>query len=290
MSINYTISNYVTTYDNTKCSGWSFTPLITGTQLGGFVYANPTNVTFAAHIKNFIEPCAGAHYYAQAPFCSNYQSASMTVNLSEVQVNRANGKRNAYICLGFVSEGSTFRHADIGLQYAGNNRWEVFAWGQNVSKTSDIPWTWSKGQGLAFTNGETVKVDIAISKSGNNHILSCDFYVGSTLKASCTTSHAVGQMFDEDSGGPRVRFVRFMSLVPNNLTNPGAYDDADGSYLNGRIRNLKLGGATWDYSKIQYAWSIQEANITDLKLSILNATSIGTDADSINILHNVQTH
>ncbi len=95
MSTYYDKSQYSQEFDNKDGSGWPYCNLVAN--VNGFIYANPKGITFGNHIKNFIEPCAGAHYYAQGYFTNNYQSASMTVNLSEVEIDRKD-KRNGYIC------------------------------------------------------------------------------------------------------------------------------------------------------------------------------------------------
>ena len=221
MSTNYTISQYDTKYDNITGSGWRYSPLIPGTSINGFIYANPTDVTFAAHIKNFIEPCAGAHYYAQGFFNSNYRSASMTVNLNEVEIYRASNKRNGYICLGFVSNGSLYRHSDIGLgcteDYTVGNykrgKWKAFVWGSSTTG-GDVPWVWTYGQNYEFHYTDTVRIEMVITVNGNTHRADCNFYANNNQVANCYINTTAGQMFDVDSGGPKVRFVRFMSLVP----------------------------------------------------------------------------
>ncbi len=302
MSTNYTITQYDTRYDNVTGSGWRYSPLIPGTNVNGFIFANPTNVTFAAHIKNFIEPCAGAHYYAQTDYPSGYVVASMTVNLNEVEVYRGNSSiRNGYICLGIVTNGNQYKNADIGLRCMTDytygdkkiGKWTPYAWGPDYyNQNSDINFTWTTGSmNQTFTDLSTVKVTIEISVVGGGHKMECSFYEGNTLVAKCHVITSVNQMFDVTGSVPNVRFVRFMSLVPiETREEAGTKDNADGSYLKGAIRNLKLGNTTWDVNKIKFAWSVQDNNIVDLKLSNLNTTSIGTDADSIYLIHNVQTH
>lgn len=289
MSKNNIFSQMSTQFDNYDGSGWRYVNIVDN--VSGFIYANPEGVTFAQHIKNFIEPYAGAHYYAQGFYTTSYQTASMTVNLSEVEIDRKNN-RNGYICLGFVSGGSTYQHADIGLGCTNNkvengvNRgeWRAYAWG------TGIEWEWEFGENYLFHYTDTVRVKITITTANSKHKITCDFYAGNSTTevqaARCWFEKPVGQIFLAQNGQPIVRFVRFMSLVPVI----GGTDSADNSYLKGVIRNLKLNDATWDYTKIQHAWSVQDDNINDLKLSILGNTSIATNADSIHIYHDTSVH
>ncbi len=203
--------------------------------------------------------------------------------------------------LGIVTEGSTYKHADIGLGCTKNkmengvNRgeWRAYAWGSYKvgNNLYNIDWNWDFGENYLFHYTDTVRVDVTISVSSGIHRIQCDFYAFNTHAARCYFETVAGQMFSVVNNLPMVRFVRFMSLVPiETLEELGTKDDLDYSFLKGAIRNLKLGNVTWDVSKIQHAWSVQTENISDLKLSVLNATSIGTDADSIHIYHDTQTH
>ncbi len=296
MSTNNILSQMSTEFDEIKESGWRYTNLID--RVNGFIYANPIDVKFKDHIKTFIEPYAGAHYYAQGFDTTTYQSASMTVNLSEVEIDRKNA-RNGFICLGIVTGGSKYKHADIGLACSNNkvengvNRgeWRAYTWGSwtdNNGDKHDIEWDWDFGYNYLFHYTDTVRVNITISITGGMHKIKCDFYAGNSTTevqaASCSFITSPGEMFPVEGGQPKVRFVRFISLVPLNS------DNRDYSYLKGTIRNLKLNGATWDYTKIQYAWSVQDDNINDIKISILGNTSIATNVDSIHIYHDTEVH
>lgn len=194
--------------------------------------------------------------------------------------------------MGFVSGGSLYQHADIGLGCSNNkiengvNRgeWRAYAWG------TGIVWEWDFGKDYLFHYTDTVRVEISITASNGNHKITCDFYASNATTevqaARCWFEKPVGQIFPVENGMPKVRFVRFMSLVPLI----GEPDSMDTSYLKATIRNLKLNAATWDYTKIQYAWSVQDDNINDLKISILGNTSIATNVDSIHIYHDTEVH
>lgn len=102
MSINNILDQMSTQFDETKGSGWRYTNLIDS--VNGFIYANPTNVKFKDHIKNFIEPYAGAHYYAQGFDSTTYQTASMTVNLSEVEIDRKVQEMDIFVWALYLAE------------------------------------------------------------------------------------------------------------------------------------------------------------------------------------------
>lgn len=77
-----------------------------------------------------------------------------------------------------------------------------------------------------------------------------------------------------------------MSLVPLSATT----DDADNTTMEATMTNFKLGSRSWDKSLIEYAWSVQGANIENLKIGNLTPSTVGTNADYIKINHRYQLH
>ena len=58
--------------------------------IGCYMYKSvygSTPHTFSDHIRGFVEPNAGAHYYVQSANSTNFSGAKLTVNLSNVTVD-----------------------------------------------------------------------------------------------------------------------------------------------------------------------------------------------------------
>jgi len=297
MSTKITKSQYSSNYDNIT----SGTYFVKG-DLGGHIYKSYESITgrYAAykdHIKDYVEANVGAHYYVHGPYTTNYSSASGTVDLDEISLN--NPSRSAYISMGIIVCGSKFSSIDIGLINKNNNGWQPC-----ILETSDVgaklstP-TYSPSSINAYEKFKTslypsVKyctIDISVSKSNGNDILKCTYtYKNSNMKAigswTITYTQKAGELFESGYSKPAVRFTRFISLVPS--TGNGTNDDADNSYLNAGISNLKLNSSNWTASQIDYAWSVQGANITELKISTLSGST--SNADSIKIKHQYQLH
>ncbi|HBR31708.1 MAG TPA: hypothetical protein DD733_06455 [Clostridiales bacterium] len=83
-----------------------------------------------------------------------------------------------------------------------------------------------------------------------------------------------------------LRFTRFMSMVPRS--GKLSDDDADETYLFGVMRDLRLDGTNWTEDRLDYAWSVQGANILDLQISGLGGNPLGDDVDYINLVHRYQ--
>ncbi|HAN21061.1 MAG: hypothetical protein A2Y15_07695 [Clostridiales bacterium GWF2_36_10] len=262
--------------------------LVTGgmvvySNVGVYVYKNST--IYANHIKGFTEPYAGAHYYVQSSYSNTYSSASATVDLSSIQINQRNSLgtvvRNAYICLGYVT---AYRTMDIGLANTGNG-WCAYAWGPSATPVI------TTNMGVVDSTATTVTFSISVSRVSGKDITEGNFTFKNSSGVTVLTSYVkysetAGNVFTVSGNKPNVRFVRFMSLVPFYDT----LDDMDNTYLNATISNCKLGNTNWSDSLIEYAWSVQGANINILKISTLTAESAGTNADYIEIIHRYQLH
>lgn len=259
-------------------------------QVGGYIYKNAAGQTFKDHIKGCLEVNAGAHYYVQSQYSANYAVATARIDLSKVSVNvKKNGvvKRHGFLSLSIVSEGTKAFQCDIGLGHYGNG------W---------MPITYCKGQrpdtgsgtfGLEVPlDNQNAVVDITytVSKTAAQDKIVGVFKVGSQTVAQVTYTAKAGELFRNggttSSPKPLVRFVRFMSLVPLSATT----DDADNTTMEATMTNFKLGSRSWDKSLIEYAWSVQGANIESLKIGNLTPSTVGTNADYIKINHRYQLH
>lgn len=267
-----------------------------------------TKVPYGEHIKHFIELNAGAHYYVMSAYSDQYKTASMRVKLSELLCNPAHN-RTGYVSLALISTGTRMWQCDIGLAYrldgAARQGWYASSWAKDHTGTDGIvpegkPMNfYAKGYDATskLTSADTVEIVISVKRANGYD------YVGGTIyKVSSTGERTVfamiqyrgleGEFFEPNLAAPKVRFARFMSLVPNNSNcHTGECSDfADRSKLKGIIRDCKIDGQPWDKSKIAYAWSMQGANIKTLKIGQLTSESIGSDADECEILHTTETH
>lgn len=255
---------------------------------------------FSSHIKSFVEPNAGGHYYAHSYYGSTYQSASCRIPLSQCSVANLAGIRRACISLSVHSFGPIFTHCDIGLGNDGNG-WFPICWCEGFFDANG-----NKAAGTNFYHTGTIAVHASPSDPftvlpGTNNVnvqaevghTSTVDYIRATFTYNGETGTVAfdvpsGQMFQLVNNVPEATFIRFMSLIP--LNQDGTHDNADGSALSAVIDTLRLGSTTWDASKVQYAWLMQKDNTPDVRISNIRSSTIGADADYVHIYHTVQTH
>lgn len=301
MSVKIEKSQFSSQYDNVTSGEY----YIYGS-LGGYIYKSyesmfGASAAYKDHIKPLAEANVGAHYYVQSPYSTNYSSASATIDFNSVELTHAN--RNAYISLGIITEGSKYYSFDIGFTYdvTTDNGSEVgwvpcaIAHG-GTTPTPTISCTDSTVNGIwkfyknKYLNVRYCDIKIEVSKTSENDIVTVTYTYRSdtsTLEQCILTyKFNAGAMFTSSSSDPKLRFMRFISLVPSS--GDGTKDDKDNSVLAANLSNLKLGSSNWTASQIDYAWSVQGANITKLKISTLSGTT--ANADSIRIYHQYQLH
>lgn len=270
--------------------------------MGGYIYKSYESILgrsqyYKDHIKSLVEANVGAHYYVQSPYTTSYSKASGTIKLTEVSENCKT--RSAFISMGIVTGGTLFSSVDVGMINKANAGWQpcVLAtsdsganWGiptfepASITKFSDF--SVNKYTGVVYCT-----IDIEVSKTSVKDRLICTYTYKNSSKstiASCkmTYEKSIGTLYESGYSTPCVRFTRFASLVPAN--NDPTKDDADGSYLNANISDLKLNSSNWTASQIDYAWSVQGANILELNISTLSGST--SNADSIKIKHQYQLH
>lgn len=286
MSVVYSPSQYSSACDNVTTG--PYTNLVGS--VGGYIYKNAAGQTFKDHIKGCIEVNAGAHYYVQSDY-ECHTSASTRIDLSKVSINPQS--RNGFISLSMVMGGSKANQCDVGLGYM-NGSWRPTKWCKDVQNSTSsntvgltpaASGTFGLDQPLSNQKA-IVDVTITVSATASTEKIVGSFKVGSAEVARVTYTGAAGDFFvyHWSKKKPLVRFVRFMSLVPLSKSQ----DDRDYSTLEGTISNLKLDGNTWDASGIEYAWSVQGANIESLKISTISPSSVGSNADYIKINHRYQ--
>lgn len=271
--------------------------------LGGYIYKSYESITgrnakYKDHIKSLVEANNGAHYYVQGPYTTKYSKASGTINLSNVSVSGS--RRSAYISMGIITCGTNFSSVDIGLINKNGAGWQPAivatsdngtAWEVDEFSPSTIK-QFSDFRVSKYSNVKYCTIDIEVSKSNGYDVLVCTYTyknsAGTTI-ATCKVTYRkkAGTLYESGYSKPAVRFTRFISLVPTN--EGGICDDADESYLNAGISDLKLNSSNWTASQIDYAWSVQGLNITELKISTF-VSGNASNADSIKIKHHYQLH
>lgn len=282
MSVVYDRSQFSSACDNITTGPYSN---IVGS-VGGYIYKNAAGQTFKDHIKGCLEVNAGAHYYVQSPY-DCYASASARIDLSKASIDPKD--RNGYISLSMVMAGQKAGQCDIGLGYL-DGKWQPVKWCRDIRVTGSVaglPETSSSGLWTPLANqNAVVDITITISSTSTTETFTGVFKIGNDEIAHVTYSGDRGDFFAYhwSQNKPLVRFVRFMSLVPQDPSE----DDKDFSTMEGEIENLKINGSNWNADRIEYAWSVQGANIESLKISNLATSSIAQNADYIKINHRYQ--
>ena len=187
MSVKITKDQYSTQYDNITSGVF-------------YLYAK-----FKDHIKPVSECNTGAHYYVQAPYTTNYNSASATVDFNSVSVTPKD--RNAYISLGLVTDGSSkFFSFDIGLTYDKTKGWVSYAIAHggtapepevNCSDSSVTKiWQFYKNN---YSGARYCDIRIDVSKTSSNDIVKVTYAYrsASVTLATCILTYRfkAGELF-----------------------------------------------------------------------------------------------
>lgn len=269
-------------------------------------------------LRSFVEPNAGAHYYAYSPFGATYSKASIQIPLSEATVsglsykienNRAINRR-ACISMGLLRDEANVSVKgafDIGIvrdakrgggwypkcSIPTNSALTVTLENVVISDTESCIYLSSTG---------TLVIEYSVGCTGttssSKESLKCIFKVDGAKVASLEATCLRGKMFTYPSATattPNVSFVRFMSLIP--LSNNGATDDADKTALSAALHDVSLYTTSgtkvvWDASKIQHAWVMQKNNAPRVCISNIRSgtETIGAAYDYANLYHQYQTH
>lgn len=263
------------------------------------------NAIFNQFIRGRVNPNVGGYYYAYAYQNEGYVEASGRIPLAQCSVSKIAGKRRAYVSMGVLCNGSTYRFFDVGVANDGYG-WYPYVHGMNV-------YTYDVAQQKYVLNGDiqyfhTGNLAVKTNRLESGAILPGSGAVTLKLEAGVYTDRdyvrftytcgsltgtiafnaAKGTMHTRSNNKPVVRFYRFMSLVP--LTGNGENDGADSSGLSAAIDTLKLGTATWDAAKIQHAYASQIENVKSLMVSTLTPECISANQDYCYICHDTPTH
>ncbi len=284
------------------------------TKVDGYVYKN--KVPFRDHIKMFLEPYAGAHYYLQSDYLTTNKRVSAKVDLNDVDESGiySSTGRNAYISLGLISEGTRIQQCDFGLLNDGYG-WTLGTYSKGYARTEKEIEQYRR-EIQACQNTKFMKEDgiitITLEVTTSREIDAEDekYIIVGTISSesgkeekftyysnddvSNSSSDSSGEFFYYQDGEPCLRFMRFMSLVPKADTNLPEDDDRDWSTLKATMYDFTINGEPWTEDKVDYAWSVQGANIRDLKLG--GITENGSNdlnkgmCDSIEIYHRYDIH
>ena len=243
-------------------------------------------VTFGNHIRDAVEPYAGAHYYLRSRYSDNYNSVSCKVNLNYVVLDRGSGIRNAFLSLGIVSDGTNMKQCDFGLgNFYNKSGWRTATYSKKWGTEEANDYEVVTGDFINDVFSGIVTITISNESTSNKDILMCTV-ADSSKSVEIKYEATAGTYFVRNAAGNAcLRFVRFMSLVPQDETE----DDMDNSILEASMYDFKLNNSTWQATDIEHAWSVQGANITNLELA--NITSNGSSyhtADYIRIFHQYQ--
>ena len=266
------------------------------------IYSGST-ATFDTYIRNKIELNVGGYYYAYGYEGTTYQSATCRVPLSQCNVGNMS-KRRACVSIGIGTTGSKYSFVDVGLCNDGNG-WAPTCWcrgffdeygavksGNKLYRAGDIAIHASGTDPFTILNGtDPVTIKVEAGTTDKLDYVRVEYtYQGKT--GSIAFDVPKGDMHTLVNGKPKVRFYRFMSLIPRKSQNEDgtSNDDADRSGLSAVMDNLKLGTVNWTADKVQHAYSAQYQNIPDLRISNIRSSTIGTNADYAHIYHTVQTH
>lgn len=280
--------------------------------IGSYIYRSYEGgviVPYWKHIKPFTEMNSGGHYYVMSEYSHSHSIATARVKLSEATCLRA-GNRNGFISLSIYTGQEPMSQCDIGIGYLDGNQgegWYPSSWSRDMSNKTDVvnitPDS-STGFEVGYTKGtkitaSEIEIEIEVKKSGGYDWVYGRIYkvVGGNREsspfASITYRGVNGNFFPTNYTTPHVRFTRFMSLVPlDEYCERDVYctDYADGSWLNGTMRDCKIDGKTWNKDKIAFAWSVQGANIQTLQIGDITGKATDAGIDIIKIREDVNTH
>lgn len=310
-----TIPNVVNTavYSNVKIPA-----LIVRTQKDSTYAAHE----YTGHIRGFMEPNAGAHYYIESEYGTRYQKMSCIVDLSKVKVYTKNNKRHAFISFTMVTEGNKLHMADIGLaNFTGSaSDWFITSHAPTVSTSEEFVMasgSYGYGEGKKIPTNTKVKMEYFVERTSTKDRVTGRFLDASTNQefAKIVYEGNVGDLFISGTTTPRWRCKRFMSLVPIYNTvpaNPDAaaldgFDVADGTYLEATMEDLRLytsatatSGTVWgdgtgsnslNKGDVCYAWLVQTNNIPAVNLMMFSGSGTSlTCKDYISIKHATETH
>jgi hypothetical protein len=265
------------------------------------VYVYKTTGRFNDHVE--IEPNAGAHYYVQTKSSSDYSKADGQMVLPKLKLETiGNRNRIAVMSLAVVTD---FGVVDMGIENEGNGWfpyfYAVFFKPYEQFASWQDPYTYGKRPFPASATRVEFSIEAKIANGQDMAIVTLTPYgpEGERIEKATTLQFSVtrGRLYDAERPIPTLRFQRFMSLLPA-VYSRCAFGDAwdvndftsmtDAKFTDLRLHHREEGLQVWNMQdgRIEYAWSVQTANILEPLLISAN----GQGADSISILHQYNYH
>jgi len=263
------------------------------------IYVYKSIAKFEKHIKGFLEPNAGAHYYVQTKYSSDYWNAIGIMDLRRIRIKVDNdvGNRAAILSLNVLANKGG---VDIGVQNKGDG-WFAYFYAPFLDKSDEsYPYNQDYSRNDAkYRSAKVVRFSIDAKIQGGNDTVTGYFrFYGKksrrTKKRRLIGKEKLqfyvpeGELYSVDGNGhPILRFTRFMSLVP--LLPDG--DVADYTYMrNARLTGLQLyhrrhGYQVWNMDRIDFAWSVQTANIRGLQIAFRDK-----GIDRVSLYHSYDYH
>jgi hypothetical protein len=186
------------------------------------VYVYKSIAPFEEHIKGFVELYAGAHYYAQTKYSSDYWNAIGNIDLRYTRLNLK--KRVAIVSLNVLAQAGG---CDIGIENEGSG-WFAFFYVPYLDKSdASDPYNrdydrrkavYPDAQVVSFSIDAKIIYSTDRKRYEDQVIGSFKFYGKSSTflgQERLTFYLPRGRFFKTDGNGkPILRFTRFMSLVP----------------------------------------------------------------------------
>lgn len=230
--------------------------------VGVFVYKS--SAPFNSHIEPFLEHHAGAHYYVQTTYTTDYSSAMAYITLPTFDLK---GRRIPCLAFAVMSKRGS---VDFAVENKGSG-WFAMYYSGAVRRGENGYRT--------YPSAAKVLLSMDVYTTSTNDVVSASFTfydkAGSRLGEERLAFKEPYNTFFELAGmHPRVRWIRFMSFLHSNGQNDPAGDIADQAWMsNAKFSSLQLYNwsqrkyVVWDMSRIEHAWSVETANIPNLQIS-----------------------
>lgn len=249
------------------------------------VYVWKTNAAFTEYILPSLELHVGAHYYAAAPYTTNYNSAMAYMTLPSVdEVLLSSSKRVA--CMAINARGSKYCGVDFSVENEGSGWFAMF-----YGSCNGIFQKGNRSPHPAATQ-VSISVDATVDSTQDAVVASFNF-----LNADGDVVGSDTLSFTEDKGTffpntvtaesrmeyPMVRWTRFMSLLHSGGVDYAMGDKADGTYMtNAQFDSLQLYDwaaeqyTPWGSSNVEHAWHVETGNVQELSITPTSTSTTDT--------------
>ncbi|PRW57691.1 hypothetical protein C2E21_3416 [Chlorella sorokiniana] len=185
-------------------------------------------------------------------------------------------RRIPLLSLAIVAKGSI----DLGVENKGKGWFPMYwAGASNEGPNSQNQQPYNPKTVPVHPDATAASVQIAGWRTASLDVVAgvFKFYNSAGTKLSDTTLYYVRPLrtfFPNSQSVPQFRFLRFMSFLSKNGNQDALWDRNDGcemigaQFVNAQMYNrVARAWQPWDWSRIEYAWSSQGANILSLDIS-----------------------